>query len=52
MVKWIKPNGSEIETNANKGTLEAALELGWVPADEAKKEESKKKRGRPSKDKE
>ena len=47
-MKWIKDNGQEIETNDLKATIEGAVALGWKPADEVKKEESKK-RGRPFK---
>jgi hypothetical protein len=39
-MKWVKPNGTEIETNDSDATREYARSLGWKP-----------KRGRPKKDK-
>lgn len=41
MIKWIKPNGNEIETNDEKATIEYCESLGWERAD--KKEAPKKK---------
>lgn len=29
MIKWVKPNGKEIETNELDATIEAAEKLGW-----------------------
>ena len=28
---WIKPNGTEIELNGEKATIEKAVELDWKP---------------------
>ena len=28
---WIKPNGTEIELNNEKATIEKAVELDWKP---------------------
>jgi len=42
MIKWVKPNGNEVETNDLKASIEAAEALGWKRAEEAKK------RGRPA----
>ena len=39
-MKWVKPNGSEIETNDLPATIEVAKKLGWV---EAKSKRVKKK---------
>ena len=44
-MKWKKPNGTEIETNNEKATIEKCVSLGWEPATE----EKPKKRGRPKK---
>lgn len=33
MIKWLKPNGTEIETNDTKATIQRAVELGWMKAD-------------------
>lgn len=30
-LRWEKPSGVEIETNAEKGTVDKAIELGWRP---------------------
>lgn len=38
-MKWVKPNGREIETNDLPATIEAAKKLGWV---EAKPKRAKK----------
>ena len=43
MIKWIKPSGSEIVTNDNKHTVEAAQNLGWKRVEERKKVEAPKK---------
>ena len=40
-MKWIKPNGTEIETNDLPATIEAAHNLGWK---EAKKKPGRKKK--------
>lgn len=42
MIKWIRPSGSEIETNDFKGTIEGCLAMGWKRVDE---EPEKKRRG-------
>lgn len=34
MIKWKKPNGTEIETNDLPANIERALELGWVRVDD------------------
>lgn len=34
-IKWIKPNGNEIETNDAPATVAAAKDLGWTREDEA-----------------
>jgi hypothetical protein len=33
-MKWTKPNGSEIETNDDKVTIEYCESLGWLCCDE------------------
>ncbi len=38
-MKWTKPNGSEVETNEEKATIEHCKTLGWKSA---KKNEAKK----------
>jgi hypothetical protein len=43
-MKWIKPNGTEIETNDREETIEYCKSLGWKDAAE------KKPRGRPRKE--
>lgn len=44
-MKWIKPNGSEIEVNDNEATIEYCTSLGWKKAGEKKevKKVAKKK---------
>ena len=44
MAVWIKPSGTEVETNDLPATIEAAKSLGWKPKEA-------KKRGRPAKEK-
>jgi len=39
-MKWIRPSGSEIETNDEKGTIEYCKSLGWK--EKGAKEETKK----------
>ena len=29
MITWTKPNGTEVETNESKASIEAAKSLGW-----------------------
>lgn len=42
-MKWIKPNGTEIETNDMKATVEYCKSLGWKERDrESTKEESER----------
>lgn len=41
MITWQKPSGAEIQTNSEKGTIEAAVRLGWVKV-EPKKERLEK----------
>ncbi len=38
-ITWIKPNGNELKTNAEKGTVEHCESLGWKRKDA--KQESK-----------
>ena len=37
MIKWERPSGTEITTNEEKATVEAAEALGWKRANEPKK---------------
>ena len=37
MIKWIRPSGSEIETNDSKETIEHCESLGWKKADKPKR---------------
>lgn len=46
MIKWVKQNGSEIETNERKETVKYCESLGWKRKDE---QQQQAKRGRPSK---
>ena len=39
-IKWIRPSGSEIETNDSKDVIDYCVSLGWKPA---KKKATKKK---------
>lgn len=41
-MKWIKPNGNEIETNDEKATIEYAEKLGWKRKTVKKKAAKKK----------
>ena len=41
-IKWVKPNGLEIETNDKPETIEAARALGWE-LHEPKKRKTRKK---------
>lgn len=52
MIKWIRPSGSEIETNELKETIAACEKMGWKRKQGIveKNEEAKKKAGRPKKD--
>lgn len=52
-MRWIRPTGSEIETNDLPETVEACEKMGWKRADkpERKDEEPVKRRGRPPKHK-
>lgn len=33
-IKWIRPSGSEIETNGLDETIEYCISLGWKPAED------------------
>jgi len=46
-IKWRKPNGSIIETNGEKASIETAVALGWELVEQDGAE--KPKRGRPPK---
>ncbi len=35
MIKWIKKDGREIETNDLPANIEAATNAGWVPVEDA-----------------
>ena len=35
MIKWKKPNGTELETNDDKGNVEFAELNGWVRVEKA-----------------
>ena len=55
METWVKPNGVEVQINADNH--KAARDLGWVPKEEAKPAEQPadvvevpKRRGRPPKE--
>jgi hypothetical protein len=37
MIKWIRPSGTEIETNESEASIEVAKALGWKRADKAEK---------------
>ena len=37
-MKWIKPNGAEVETNDRPGSIEAAEAAGWKPKGKSPKE--------------
>ena len=43
MIKWIKKDGREIETNEQPASIEAALKLGWKKADSEQKDTKPKK---------
>jgi len=43
MIKWIKKDGREIETNDTDASIEAAINAGWVLAEDTQKEEKDKK---------
>lgn len=40
-MKWIRPSGSEIETNDRKETIEHCKSLGWKSAKKEVKEETR-----------
>ncbi len=42
-IKWVKPNGNEIETNDLKDTVEYCESLNWKRADAPKKRGRKPK---------
>ena len=42
-IKWVKPNGNELETNDNKDTVAYCESLGWKRADAPKKRGPKPK---------
>ena len=52
MIKWIKPNGLEIETGDNDAGIKLAKSLGWERAKKAKpaNQSELKVKGRGSKD--
>lgn len=31
MIKWLRPSGTEIETNEMESTIDYCLSLGWKP---------------------
>ena len=31
MIKWLRPSGTEIETNESESTIDYCLSLGWKP---------------------
>lgn len=37
MVKWIRPTGSEIETNDDDRTIAACIDMGWELAEDKPK---------------
>ena len=30
-IKWLRPSGAEIETNADESTIDYCVSLGWKP---------------------
>ena len=44
ILKWMRPTGSTIETNDRPATIDAAVALGWVPAQTKAKAPIKKKK--------
>ncbi len=48
-IRWVKPNGAEIDTNAEKATVEYCAKLGWDRVDAAAAK-PKARRGRPKKE--
>lgn len=36
VIEWIKPSGLHIETNTEQATIDKAVALGWVRAEDAK----------------
>lgn len=36
LVTFVKPDGTKIKINKEPATLEAAVDLGWVPEEKAK----------------
>lgn len=60
MIKWIRPSGTEIETNERAETIEYCVSLGWEregekevkvepESDQEPDDEPVKRRGRPPK---
>jgi len=41
-IKWIRPSGTEIETNDDKDVVDYCISLGWKPAESEKKPVKKK----------
>ena len=41
-IKWIRPSGSEITTNAFPATIRKATAEGWKPADKDNEADAKK----------
>ena len=48
-IRWVKQNGTEIDTNAEKATVEYCVKLGWDRVD-AEATKPKARRGRPKKE--
>lgn len=40
VIKWIRPSGTEIETNDREETIDYCVSLGWRPAEEAETDAS------------
>ena len=36
-MKWLRPSGTEIETNDSEETIEYCKSLGWKPAEKKKR---------------
>lgn len=41
-IKWIRPSGTEIETNDTEDVIDYCISLGWKPAESEKKPARKK----------
>lgn len=42
-IKWVRPSGSEIETNDSKDVIDYCVSLGWKPAKKATKKKVTKR---------